>query len=109
VSIKVWSATSLAMFLISKAIVQHLSVPYIQFPNVDEAMRSMEFWREKSHIPGVVGCLDGTHIRILQPAHTGTAYCNRHGYYSINVQGNAAVPQVSVLIISRCRPQKALY
>jgi hypothetical protein len=75
---------------VSKAIVQQLSGQYIRFPNIDEAMRSMEFWREKSRIPGVVGCLDGTHIQILQPAHIGTAYCNRYGYYSINVQGNAS-------------------
>jgi hypothetical protein len=73
---------------VSKAIVQHLSAQYVRFPNVDEAMRSMEFWREKSGIPGVVGCLDGSHIPIIQPAHSGSAYCNRKGYYSINVQGN---------------------
>ena len=48
----------------------------------------MEFWRGKNGIPGVVGCLDGSHSPIIQPAHSGTAYCNRKGYYSINVQGN---------------------
>lgn len=73
---------------VSKAIVKQMSAQYVRFPNADEAMRSMEFWREKNRIPGVVGCLDGTHIRILQPAYSGTAYCNRYGYYSINVQGN---------------------
>ena len=72
---------------VSKAIVQHLSRKYIRFPNVDEAMSTMEFWREYNGIPGVVGCIDGTHIPIIQPAHSGTAYCNRKGFYSINVQG----------------------
>jgi hypothetical protein len=73
---------------VSKAIVQQLSGKYIRFSDVDEAMRSMEFWREKSGIPGVIGCIDGTHISIIQPAYSGTAYCNRKGIYSINVQGN---------------------
>ena len=72
---------------VSQAIVQHLSAQYIRFSNVDEAMRSIDHWREKSGIPGIVACIDGTHIPIIQPARTGTAYCNRKGYYSINVQG----------------------
>jgi hypothetical protein len=74
---------------VSKAIVQHLSGKYIRFSNIDEVTRSMEFWREKTGIPGVVACIDGSHIPISQSANSGTAYCNRKGYYSINVQGNA--------------------
>lgn len=72
---------------VSKAIVDQLSGRYIRFPTSDEAMRSMDFWKEKNGIPGVVACLDGSHIPIIQPAGTGTAYYNRKGYYSINVQG----------------------
>jgi hypothetical protein len=83
---------------VSKAIVQQLSGKYIRFPNVDEAMRSMEFWREKTGIPGVVGCIDGSHIPIIQPAHSGTAYCNRKGYYSITVQGNVFLRSLCSLL-----------
>jgi hypothetical protein len=72
---------------VSKAIVDQLSQRYIRFPTSDEALRSMDFWKEKNGIPGVVGCIDGCHIPIIQPAHTGTAYCNRKGFYSLNVQG----------------------
>jgi hypothetical protein len=32
--------------------------------------------------PGVVGCLDCTHVRIKNPL----IYCNRKGFYSLNVQ-----------------------
>lgn len=74
---------------VSKAIVHHLSGQYIRFSNIDEATRSMEFWREKTGIPGVVACIDRSHIPISQPANSGTAYYNRKCYYSINVQGNA--------------------
>lgn len=72
---------------VARAIVQQLGTKYIRFPNIDEAMRSIEYWREKSGISGIVACIDGTHIPIIQPTKTGTAYCNRKGYYSINVQG----------------------
>ena len=72
---------------VSRAIVENLSTRYIRFPNIDEAMRTMEHWRERGHIPGVVACIDGTHIPIVQPRKSGTAYCNRKGFYSINVQG----------------------
>ena len=74
---------------VSRAIVQHLLTRHIRFPSVDEAMRTIEHWKDAAGIPGVIACVDGTHIPILQPAHSGTAYCNRKGYYSINVQGMA--------------------
>jgi len=75
---------------VSQAIVRHLSTEYIRFSTVDQAMRTMEFWRAKAGIPGVVACIDGCHIPITQPANSGTAYCNRKGFYSINVQGISA-------------------
>ena len=72
---------------VSRALVEQMGARYIRFPNMDEAMRTMEHWKQKTHIPGVVACIDGTHIPIIQPTKSGTAYCNRKGYYSINVQG----------------------
>ena len=74
---------------VSRAIVYHLSTKYIRFSTMDEAMRSMEFWRAKTGIPGVVACIDGSHIPIIQPSNSGSAYCNRKGFYSINIQGSS--------------------
>jgi hypothetical protein len=34
--------------------------------------------------PGVVGCLDGCHIRISKPTVSGEAYFNRKKFYSLN-------------------------
>ena len=50
-------------------------------------MRSMEYWQARTGIPGIVACIDGSHIPILQPENSGSAYCNQKGYYSINIQG----------------------
>jgi hypothetical protein len=72
---------------VSKAITVHILKRYIRFPNVDEASRTMEFWRQKSGIPGIVACIDGFHIPIAKPDHSADSYCNRKGFYSMNVQG----------------------
>ena len=72
---------------ITEAILNHLTSRYIRFSTTEEAMRSIEFWRAKTGIPGVVACLDGTHIPIIRPSRSGTAYSNRKSFYSINVQG----------------------
>ena len=40
----------------------------------------------KSGIPGIVGCIDGTHVRIQAPSEHEYLYVNRKGYHSINVQ-----------------------
>ena len=72
---------------ITEAICHHLSKKYIYFSTNEQAMRSIEFWRAKTGIPGVVACLDGCHIQIIRPSQSGVSYFNRKGFYSINVQG----------------------
>ncbi|XP_039968001.1 putative nuclease HARBI1 [Bactrocera tryoni] len=39
--------------------------------------------------PYVLGCIDGTHIKILQPTKDGISYCNRKGTHSVIVQAVA--------------------
>ena len=36
--------------------------------------------------PGVLGCVDGTHIPIIAPSVDEYAYVNRKNFHSINVQ-----------------------
>lgn len=49
------------------------------------------FFRQKfyeiAHFPGVIGCIDCTHIKIRSPGGaTSEVYRNRKGYFSINIQ-----------------------
>ncbi|KAI8116848.1 putative nuclease HARBI1 [Lucilia cuprina] len=45
-----------------------------------------EFFYNYGGIPGVVGCVDGTHVRIKAPGNERNhLYYNRKGYFSINV------------------------
>ncbi|XP_022836890.1 putative nuclease HARBI1, partial [Spodoptera litura] len=40
---------------------------------------------EKYQMPGVIGCIDGTHVAILRPTEHEERYFNRKGYHSLNV------------------------
>merc|ERR1712071_364876 len=46
-----------------------------------------EDFAEIANMPGVFGCIDGTHVRISRPYEWEASYVNRKGYHSINVQG----------------------
>ena len=78
---------------ITEAICYHLSKKFISFSTNEQAMRSIEFWRAKTGIPGVVACLNGCHIQIIRPSQSGVSYFNRKGFYSINVQGTSTGKQ----------------
>lgn len=41
---------------------------------------------EKGGFPGVIGCIDGTHLRIQGPSAHESDFVNRKGFHSINVQ-----------------------
>lgn len=40
----------------------------------------------RPRFPNVIGCIDGTHVRIVAPSTDENAYVNRKGFHSINVQ-----------------------
>lgn len=50
----------------------------------EETHESKRFFFEKYRIPGVIGCVDGTHVRILKPHEDSSIFYNRKGYYSMN-------------------------
>lgn len=53
-------------------------------------MSQQEVAKSKAHffsnfgIPGVVGCIDGTHIPIIKPTKDCSLFLNRKGFFSIN-------------------------
>lgn len=58
----------------------------IKLESTEEDLRkSKNFFYEKYGIPGVVGCIDGTHVAIKRPTDEEYLYFNRKGFYSINV------------------------
>ncbi|XP_049307360.1 putative nuclease HARBI1 [Bactrocera dorsalis] len=49
-----------------------------------EIAASKQHFLQNFGIPGVVGCVDGTHIRITKPHKDPSLFYNRKGYFSIN-------------------------
>ncbi|KAM3955207.1 putative nuclease HARBI1, partial [Aphomia sociella] len=54
---------------------------YIHFPNNDQERNEI-----KAEIPGVLGCIDCTHVAIVRPVHNEERYFSRKHYHSLNVQ-----------------------
>lgn len=60
---------------------------FIKFPTRDaDIRRTKDEFRQYHGFPGVVGAIDGTHIRIIAPKEYEAEYVNRKQYHSINVQ-----------------------
>ncbi|KAK3859062.1 hypothetical protein Pcinc_034785 [Petrolisthes cinctipes] len=60
---------------------------FMRFPRTrDEIQRKQREFMETSGFPGVVGAIDGTHVRIVAPRVDEHLYVNRKRYHSINVQ-----------------------
>ena len=63
------------------------AVDFIKFPS--SRAISDEIKQGLFHIgefPCGIGCIDGTHVRILAPSQNEPDYVNRKGFHSINVQ-----------------------
>ncbi|KAB0803254.1 hypothetical protein PPYR_00224 [Photinus pyralis] len=59
----------------------------IKWPTEEEALLTMQSFERRSHFPGILGCIDGSHIKILAPQHSPNSYVNRKHFHSILVQG----------------------
>jgi nuclease HARBI1 len=59
---------------------------YIKFP--DDLTDVKQKFYQYGQFPGVIGCVDGTHIPLMRPRGDAEAeiYRNRKGFFSINVQ-----------------------
>ncbi|XP_034834881.1 putative nuclease HARBI1 [Maniola hyperantus] len=59
---------------------------YIKFPRTNQELEEVSRgFFEEFGIPGVAGCIDGTHIAMIRPSENEGAYFNRKNYHSINV------------------------
>ena len=59
---------------------------WIKMPTQAEANRQKQKFYAMRATPGVIGCIDGTHIRMQGPNQQDHEFVNRKNYRSINVQ-----------------------
>ena len=60
---------------------------FIRWPSTAaERQEIKQGFFEKGGFPGVIGCIDGTHVRIQGPSAHESDFVNRKGFHSINVQ-----------------------
>ena len=61
---------------------------YVKFPSTNQERHDiMNQFHERSHMPGVIGAIDCTHVPIQSPGgNDAEIYRNRKGFFSINVQ-----------------------
>lgn len=55
---------------------------YLQMPNIHETAEIAMNFEKISHIPQIIGCIDGSHIPILAPAEGYRDFVNRKGWPS---------------------------
>ncbi|KAJ8927446.1 hypothetical protein NQ314_020116 [Rhamnusium bicolor] len=63
----------------------NLSPQIIKWPTLEEKNEIESHFRQNG-FPGVLGVIDGTHIKIDKPSDDPDSYINRKGFYSIQVQ-----------------------
>ena len=72
--------------IVSKILSETLDVPMDKIEMTDDERNEakLQFF-EKTDFPGVIGCVDGTHIKILAPNKEDQhLYFNRKGFFSLN-------------------------
>ena len=60
---------------------------FIKWPTDNHTQNKIRYgFFQQANFPNVLGCIDGTHVRIQRPSEDEGSYINRKSYPSINVQ-----------------------
>lgn len=70
---------------VSRALVGQMPA-WVYLPSQEEAEKQKINFFGKAGFPSVIGCIDGTHVRIQAPSQNEHEYVNRKNYHSVNVQ-----------------------
>lgn len=65
---------------------RELAPRFIAWPTDGERRTIKEAFERATGFPGVIGCIDGTHVNISAPLEDAAHYVNRHDTHSMNVQ-----------------------
>ncbi|XP_059202297.1 putative nuclease HARBI1 [Centropristis striata] len=75
---------------------------YIQFPyGAQRQTEVMQGFSAVANMPGVIGAIDCTHVRIKAPSGDAFAYINRKNFHSVNVQLICDAKCVLINVVAR--------
>ena len=80
------SASTLSLIIpeVCDAIFKVLQDDYMRCPTTsDEWLRIAKIFKDRWQLPHCLGAVDGKHIQILHPPHSGSEFFNYKGFYSI--------------------------
>lgn len=61
---------------------------FVKFPQtLQEKDEIKQGFYDLGGFPCVIGCVDGSHVRIIAPSENECNFVNRKGYHSVNIQG----------------------
>lgn len=72
---------------------------FIKWPDRQEAIKTIETIENQHGFPGVIGAVDGTHIKITAPKYNNESYVNRKGFHSIQLQVRVVIVIYNILIL----------
>ena len=78
------STTSRTIHRVSQALCAR-GQRWVHFPRQREANRQKRLFYAMASFPNVIGCVDGTHVKLQAPVLNEHEYVNRSGKHSINV------------------------
>ncbi|XP_062596055.1 putative nuclease HARBI1 [Saccostrea cucullata] len=76
------STVSRTIKIVTEALVARADT-FIQWPDATTKSSIKTGFYRLAGFPNVVGCIDGTHVRIQAPSHDENSFVNRKGYHSI--------------------------
>lgn len=79
------STVHLCIKRVSDAISSKLD-KHVHLPGQQEADRTKGKFHAMANMPCVIGCVDGTQVKIQRPTQNEYQFVNRKGYHSLNVQ-----------------------
>ncbi|KYM98832.1 Putative nuclease HARBI1, partial [Cyphomyrmex costatus] len=80
------STVKKCFYKVIKAINNIMALIYIKMPNQAESEYIATQFENVSHIPQIIGCIDGTHIPITASEEGYRDFVNRKGWASYNIQ-----------------------
>lgn len=81
------STVSVLLSRVLKVLLKYVSPQWIKLRmDENEKRRSGNYFFNKNKVPCIVGCIDGTHIKIIKPTIDEHLYFNRKGYFSMKFE-----------------------